>query len=80
MKKELIAELFEKFEDACVDLDGLECWSARDLQKIDADCKNIKTKYKANAMSLKVPDTKLDKLNFSKMFQSKIFTLIARRA
>lgn len=34
MKKELISELFEKFEDACYDLDGLECWSGRDLQNI----------------------------------------------
>lgn len=34
MKKELIKELFEKFEDACYDLDGLECWSARDLMHI----------------------------------------------
>lgn len=34
MKKELIAELFNKFEDACYDLDGLECWSARELQEI----------------------------------------------
>lgn len=34
MKKELITELFEKFEQACYDLDGLECWSARELQKI----------------------------------------------
>lgn len=34
MKKELIQELFEKFEHACYDLDGLECWSARDLQEI----------------------------------------------
>jgi DNA-damage-inducible protein D len=34
MKKELISELFEKFEKACYDLDGLECWSARDLQII----------------------------------------------
>ena len=34
MKKELIAELFEQFEDACHDLDGLECWSARDMQDI----------------------------------------------
>ncbi len=31
MKKELIAELFEKFEDACYNLDGLECWSGREL-------------------------------------------------
>ncbi|MDW7695331.1 DNA damage-inducible protein D [Flammeovirgaceae bacterium SG7u.111] len=34
MKKELIAELFEKFEEACYDLDGLECWSGRELQVI----------------------------------------------
>jgi DNA-damage-inducible protein D len=34
MKKELITELFEKFEHACYDLNGLECWSARELQKI----------------------------------------------
>lgn len=34
MKRELIQELFERFELACYDLDGLECWSARDLQKI----------------------------------------------
>ncbi len=34
MKKELVRELFQKFEDACYDLNGLECWSARDLQTI----------------------------------------------
>jgi len=34
MKKELITELFEKFEDACYNLDGLECWSAREMQEI----------------------------------------------
>lgn len=34
MKKELISELFEKFEEACYDLDGLECWSGRELQEI----------------------------------------------
>lgn len=34
MKKELIRELFKKFEEASYDLEGLECWSARDLQKI----------------------------------------------
>ncbi len=34
MKKELISELFEKFEEACHDLDGLECWSAREMQEI----------------------------------------------
>lgn len=34
MKKELIQELFKIFEDACYDLDGLECWSGRELMKI----------------------------------------------
>lgn len=34
MKKELIAELFEKFEEACYDYKGIECWSARELQPI----------------------------------------------
>ena len=34
MKKEYISQLFEKFEDACYDLNGLECWSARELQVI----------------------------------------------
>lgn len=34
MKKELIAELFEKFEKTRAMIDGVECWSARDLQEI----------------------------------------------
>lgn len=34
MKKELIAELFQKFENACYLLQGVECWSARELQEI----------------------------------------------
>lgn len=34
MKKELIQELFEKFEDACQLVNDIECWSARDLQEI----------------------------------------------
>ena len=34
MKKALISELFEKFEDACYDLDGLECWIGRELMDI----------------------------------------------
>ncbi|MCX6156033.1 MAG: BRO family protein [Candidatus Kapabacteria bacterium] len=34
MKKEIITELFEKFENACLILDGIECWSARELQEI----------------------------------------------
>ena len=34
MKKELINELFEKFEHACYVFKGIECWSARELQEI----------------------------------------------
>ena len=34
MKKELIRELFEKFEQAAYILNGVECWSARELQSI----------------------------------------------
>ena len=34
MKKELINELFKKFEDACYLYEGIECWSARELQNI----------------------------------------------
>lgn len=34
MKKELIHELFEKFERACYLYKGIECWSARDLQDL----------------------------------------------
>jgi DNA-damage-inducible protein D len=34
MKKELILELFEKFENACYLYKEIECWSARDLQTV----------------------------------------------
>lgn len=34
MKQELIAELFQKFEEACYLYEENECWSARDLQEI----------------------------------------------
>ncbi|MDP2302208.1 MAG: hypothetical protein Q8N03_07285 [Ignavibacteria bacterium] len=34
MKKELISELFKKFENACYLLEGIECWSAREMQDI----------------------------------------------
>jgi DNA-damage-inducible protein D len=34
MKKELIKELFEKFEQACYTYKNVECWSARELQNI----------------------------------------------
>lgn len=34
MKKELITELFEKFEKVCYIYNNVECWSARELQEI----------------------------------------------
>jgi DNA-damage-inducible protein D len=34
MKRELIAELFDRFENACYIYNNLECWSARELQDI----------------------------------------------
>lgn len=34
MKQKIIAELFTKFEHACYDYKGVECWSARELQEI----------------------------------------------
>ncbi|HEY5327869.1 MAG TPA: DNA damage-inducible protein D [Mucilaginibacter sp.] len=34
MKKEVIIELFGKFEQACYNYNGIECWSARELQEI----------------------------------------------
>ena len=34
MKKELIADLFGKFESACYIYEGIERWSARELQAI----------------------------------------------
>jgi DNA-damage-inducible protein D len=34
MKKELIEELFQRFENARYLLNGIECWSARDLQEV----------------------------------------------
>jgi DNA-damage-inducible protein D len=34
MKREVIVELFGKFEQACYTYNGIECWSARELQEI----------------------------------------------
>lgn len=34
MKRELIDELFQKFESACYTYESVECWSARELQEI----------------------------------------------
>ena len=34
MKTEIISELLQKFENACYEYKGIECWSARELQEI----------------------------------------------
>lgn len=34
MKSEEIKQLFEKFESAAIEFDGIECWSARELQEL----------------------------------------------
>lgn len=34
MKQDYIKQLFEQFESACYDFEGIECWSARELQSI----------------------------------------------
>ena len=34
MKKELIIELLQKFEQAAYEYQGVECWSARELQTV----------------------------------------------
>ncbi len=30
MKQDYIKQLFEQFESACYDFEGIECWSARE--------------------------------------------------
>ncbi len=42
---------------------GDDLFYATDLKQIDEDCKNIKTKYKTNALNLEVADTSLDKVD-----------------
>jgi len=34
MKKEIISELFQTFEDACFQYESVDCWSARNLQQL----------------------------------------------
>ena len=34
MKKEQIRELFRQFENICYLYNGIECWSARELQQL----------------------------------------------
>ena len=34
MKKEIIKQLYSTFEQAALEVDGVECWSARELQKL----------------------------------------------
>ena len=34
MKKEIIQQLYSAFEQAALEVDGVECWSARELQTL----------------------------------------------
>ena len=34
MKKEIIQQLYSAFEQAALEIDGVECWSARELQTL----------------------------------------------
>lgn len=34
MKKEIIQQLYSAFEHAALEFDGVECWSARELQQL----------------------------------------------
>lgn len=34
MKKEIVEQLYSAFEQAALDVDGVECWSARELQQL----------------------------------------------
>ena len=34
MKKEIVVQLYSAFEQAALEVDGVECWSARELQKL----------------------------------------------
>ena len=52
MKSDLIQELLSKFESACYEYNGIECWSARELQIVFnyTDWRNfVKTIDKAKA-------------------------------
>lgn len=62
MKRELISKLFEKFEEACYDLDGLECWSARDLQEIFGykDWRNFSNSIQKASKSCKNSGERID--------------------
>ena len=62
MKKELIHELFEKFEQACYVYKGVECWSARELQEILGYSKwsnfqNVIQKAKDSCVNAGIPIT-----------------------
>ena len=34
MKKEIVVQLYSAFEQAALEVDGVECWSARELQTL----------------------------------------------
>lgn len=73
MKKEYIAELFKQFEDACYDYEGVECWSARELQSIlgYSQWRNFKNVIDKAQKSCKQAgeDTKNHFAEFSKMVE-----------
>ena len=67
MKKELVSELFEKFENAKIEINEVECWSARVLQDIFnyTDWRNFvkvidKAKISCKASENVIPDHFVD--------------------
>ncbi|OPY88612.1 MAG: DNA-damage-inducible protein D [Smithella sp. PtaU1.Bin162] len=67
MKQELIAELFQKFEEACYLYNKIECWSARELQEIlgYAEWRNFlnvieKAKISCDNAGIPIPDHFVD--------------------
>jgi DNA-damage-inducible protein D len=73
MKKEFIAELFQKFEKACYDYEGIECWSGRELQTIlgYAQWRNFKNViYKAEKSCVQAGEVSKNHFaEFSKMVE-----------
>ena len=71
MKSDLIQELLSKFESACYEYNGIECWSARELQIVFnyTDWRNfVKTIDKAKASCINVGENIDDHfVGFNKM-------------
>ena len=63
MKSEEIMDLFQKFEAVASELEGVECWSARELQKLLGYSKweNFSINdSKSYIFSLEINETKLN--------------------